>query len=368
MNKRRYTVYSILLLAALFCLGLNSGHINTVQAAPTNGEQTTWNQERWDQATLPLPITIRKGRIIVRAESGLKKVATRIANSADSSLVKINADLKGLHTPERVEIRLVGRVENIAHASPHPNVPPWAVGVAFSRVGVIVAAQSRGPEVLDIDNTVSHELAHLAFGAALGERAPRWLNEGFAYLHSSDWSIERFRTLIGMAWSNNVISLDDIDRSFPRQEHAAHRAYAQSYDFVAFLARRGRYVDPRDDGNPWPFRRFLARIAQGDSPTEAAQSAFGVPLARLFGEWRHGLRSRYLLVPAEMFALGIWVLGALLLILGYLRRKRLNKKTLQRWEDEDRVRDAQHQAAIDIIHIAKLDINDSDEPVPTWLN
>ena len=57
---------------------------------------------------------------------------------------------------------------------------------------------------------------------------PRWLNEGFAYLHSSDFSFERSRTLTGMAWTGDVIPLAEIDGRFPARELAAHRAYAQS--------------------------------------------------------------------------------------------------------------------------------------------
>ena len=151
--------------------------------------------------------------------------------------------------------------------------------------------------MLDVLGTVDHELAHMALDAALGGRAPRWLDEGFAYLHSSDWSFERLRTLIGMAWSGNTIPLHELDRSFPAAEQAAHKAYAQSYDFVAFLARRGKWPDADDDGDRWPFRRFLAEIASGKSTSEAALEAFSATLSDLFKEWRRNLRSRYLMVP-----------------------------------------------------------------------
>ena len=60
---------------------------------------------------------------------------------------------------------------------------------------VLVVAARRGPQTINVENVVDHELAHLALGAALGERAPRWLHEGFAYQHSAEWSLERTRTL-----------------------------------------------------------------------------------------------------------------------------------------------------------------------------
>jgi hypothetical protein len=183
---------------------------------------------------------------------------------------------------------------------------------------------------------VTHELAHLALGAALGDRAPRWLHEGFAYLHSSDFSLDRTRTLTGMAWSGDVIPLAQLDRSFPAEENAAARAYAQSYDLVSFLARRGRYSAVEDDGNRWPFRQFLVSVAGGASLDEAARGAFAADMRELFDEWRGSLRQRYLLVPAGMLGMLVWVLAAVLLVLAFLRKRRLGRATMARWDAEER--------------------------------
>jgi hypothetical protein len=297
-------------------------------------------------AATELPVIARGEGVVVRAERGLDDLAANIARRAPATLAAIAADLEGLPRPPLVEIRVVVDTSEIASVSPSPGVPEWAVGVAFAGAGVVVVAVRRGSEMLDVLGTVDHELAHMALGAALGGRAPRWLNEGFAYLHSSDWSLARFRTLIGMAWSGDVIPLSELDRSFPAAEQSAHRAYAQSYDFVAFLARRGRFPDADDDGNRWPFRRFLALVAAGKSTGEASLEAFGTRLSDLFDEWRRNLRSRYLMVPAELFGLGVWCFGALLLIIAYIRRRMQNRETLARWAAEEEEKDRAREAAI----------------------
>lgn len=286
-------------------------------------------------SAISLPVTARGDGVVVRAERGLDDLAADIARRAPGTLASIAADLEGLPRPALVEIRVVVDTEDIQAAAPYGQVPAWAVGVAFDRAGVVVVAVRRGGEMLDVLGTVDHELAHMALGAALGGRAPRWLDEGFAYLHSSDWSFARFRTLVGMAWSNNVIPLAELDQSFPAAEQSAHRAYAQSYDFVAFLARRGRWPDTDDDGDRYPFRRFLAEVAAGASTGDAALEAFGTRLSDLFDEWRRQLRSRYLMLPAEMFGIGVWCLGALLLIIAYIRRRVKNRRTLARWAQEE---------------------------------
>jgi len=294
---------------------------------------------------LPLPIRIEGNGITVRAESGMSRLANRIAKMAPKKLRSISADLEHLAKPPKVEIRLIKRSANMTRASPPGHrVPGWAAGVAFPRLGVIVVATRREHNTINVPNTVAHELAHLAMGAALRGRAPRWLDEGFAYLHSSEYSFARWRTLVGMAWTGNVIPWRELDDSFPAQEQEAGRAYAQSYDLVSFLAIRGKHKHTDDDGDRWPFQQFLSLIASGHTPDEAARVAYLNSMDQLHSEWYQQLRKRYLLLPAELIALGIWVVGAILLIIAYIRRRRINRGRLQQWaEEENAIPDAPPQ-------------------------
>ena len=292
--------------------------------------------------SMPLPEVVHaeSGTIIVRAESGMGDLARQIARRTPAVLGRIHADLEGLPTPAVVDIRLVKKASDMtAAAPPGRGAPPWASGVAFPDLGVVVVAARRGSQTIDVANVVDHELAHLALGAALGDRAPRWLHEGFAYQHSAEWSLERTQTLTGMVWFGNVIPLRDLEQGFPARENAADRAYAESYDFVDFLSARGRYPDPYDDGYRWPFRHFLAEISAGKTTREAALIAYGASLDELFEEWRIDLRDRYMMVPVGMFAMGLWVLASLILIIGFIRRRRQNRAILARWEVEEQARE-----------------------------
>ncbi len=274
--------------------------------------------------------------IVVRAEAGLDRLARHVAERAPGTLHGIYADLPHLHRPGAIEIRLVHRARDLGEAAPPGHgAPGWAAGVAYGDAGVVVVATRRQSDPIDVDATVAHELAHMALDAALGQRAPRWLHEGFAYLHSSDWSLARARTLTGMAWSGNVIPLADLDRSFPAREAAAQRAYAQSYDFVVYLAQRGRSPQPDDDGDIWPFRNFLAAIAAGDDIETAARYAYHAGMHELYAEWYESLRQRYLTVPVGLFTLLVWVFAAALLIVGYIRKRRQNRRRLALWADQE---------------------------------
>jgi hypothetical protein len=285
---------------------------------------------------LPLPVVVHAPGVVVRAEAGLESLARAAAERTAGQLAQVSLDLEGLSMPRAIEIRLVKRSEDMVRvAPPRRGAPLWARGVAYPDLGVMIVGTRRAHEPIDALRVVDHELTHLALGAALGGRAPRWLDEGFAFLHASEWSVGRMQTLVGMAWAGSTASLAELERMFHGSEGTVDRAYAQSYDFVAFLARRGRYNDVYDDGSRWPFQRFLAEIAAGHTPDIAARTAYGAGLGQLFGEWHEDLRQRYLLVPASLFTLSLWVLAAILLVLGYVRRSTRNRPILDRWEREE---------------------------------
>lgn len=312
--------------------------------------------------TMALPVVVETDGATVRAEAGMQGPAERTARRARAALAAIAQDLPGLAMPRWVEIRLVKHSEDLAAAAPPGrSPPPWAIGVAYPDEGVVVVAYRRGPTPANLDSVVVHELAHLALGAALGPRAPRWLHEGFAYLHSSDFSLDRTRTLTGMAWTGDVIPLADLDRSFPAAENEASRAYAQSYDFVSYLARRGRSMTPDDDGNRWPFREFLVALGHGATLEQAARKSFAAGMSDLFDDWRQSLRERYMVLPAGLLGLFIWVVAAVLLVLAYLRKRRLGRVTLARWAEEEA---AAAQRAADVAPPAPPDPQPEPESRP----
>lgn len=298
-------------------------------------------QARAAPALIPLP---GSGRVQVLCEPGLESVADQIGTSAEATLERIAADLADLPTPKSIQVHVVRQARDLASIAPNGRtVPPWAVGIAYPDLGIAAIALRRGANVVDPIAILRHELAHLALGAAIGDRAPRWLHEGFAYQHSAEWSWDRAETLAGMVWFGGIIELEDLDRSFPAEESPAHRAYAQSYDFVGYLSRRGRWEDAGDDGDRWPFRRFLNHLGKGTPTDAAAIKAFGKPVRALFDEWRDELSKRYLSAPIGVLGLAVWIVCALLLTLGWWRRRRYNKWRLAQWERDEQ---GQHAAEL----------------------
>jgi hypothetical protein len=281
----------------------------------------------------------------------MEELARAVAAEAPAALADIYSDLQGLPRPPTIEIRLVRAADDLPRvAPPGARVPSWAVGVAFPRVGVVAVAARQGAQAISVPSTVRHELAHLAVGAALSGYAPRWLDEGFAFLHSAEFSLARAQTLTGLAWSRDRYRLAELTHSFPPGERGADKAYAQAYDFVAYVAKRGRYADSDDDGDRAAFREFLNLVATGRGVNPAALTAFGVPIDELEDEWWRGLRDRYLWSLVGLSSLLIWVVGAVLLVLGWWRRRRDNRRRLRIWEREEAAVDPSHGHSHDHSH------------------
>jgi len=286
--------------------------------------------------SIPLPVVRTQGAFTIRAEAGMEDVAQKLLEAAPGFWRAIQADLPPLANKD-IEIRLVRRSSSLPKVAPKGHsAPSWAVGVAYAAVGVVSVAHI-GPDnsLHDPLMVAAHELAHLALDKALPQGVPRWLNEGFANLHSSEWSMARTQVLVGLAWSGNVIPLEQLDQHFPREEYKVHKAYAQSYSLVSFLAQRGRYQDTFDNGNRWPFQNFLRFLAEGKTLENAAKQAYGRSMQELFAEWQTQLQDRFMLIPSNLFELFIWLFGAVLLVLGYLRKRKINKTRLMQWEEEE---------------------------------
>src|SRR5262249_21322473 len=269
------------------------------------GSRATWSTEppRASGATmsvvlvfaLALPLHAEAPRTSVRAEDGLADQAERATRLAVPALARIEAGLAGARVTH-VGIRLGKHAGDIGLAAPTARgAPAGASGAAYPDEGVVVVAmRGRDGSLLDWERTLAHELAHMALGRSLGGREPRWLTEGFAYLHAPDASLARATTLFGAVMSGSIVPLWEIEQTFPAEEAEASLAYAGSYAFTAWLAQRGRYPDERDDGAREPFRRFLAELSAGRDLDDAGLAAFGLRMRDLEVEWSESLRRRYL--------------------------------------------------------------------------
>ena len=282
------------------------------------------------------PVTTADGRFTIRTETGLEKKLETARALIPQAVEDARSDLPGLPRIKSAEVYVVNQQSDMAKVAPKTHPPPaWAQGVTYPKKNLIIVALRREHETLEWEGTLRHEVAHLVLHHAVGENTPRWLEEGFAFLHARNLSMDRVRILTGMAWSGHPFPLSQLSTHYPKSRAKVDRAYAQSYDFVSFLARRGRHVDSGDDYDRWAFRDFLTALADGSTVEKASLDIYNAPLSTLEKEWFQDLRKRYWMLPIGLFGGGLWLFASIVLILAFHRKRRISRATLARWQKEE---------------------------------
>jgi hypothetical protein len=196
-----------------------------------------------------------------------------------------------------------------------PGVPEWGVALAFpdSR-RVIIQGRAAGSEAGDPLETLRHELAHLALYERLGNRPPRWFQEGYASVAAREWRRDDvLATNVALAL-RGAPTFEQLEASFAGGSTAAQSAYALSYRAVAELAS----LDP-ERGLTLLFQYWV----DARSLDVAIRRAFGMTLAGFEKEFQRRVRRRYgLLALVADLSLVFLVTGAALLPFFASRRAR----------------------------------------------
>jgi Peptidase MA superfamily len=210
-------------------------------------------------------------------------------------------------------------------------LPGYADGIAFPETGLVLLTLTEPETFLrpDLQTVLTHELSHVALYRAVGGVAlPRWFSEGVAVQQAQESSFGRVKTLWEGTLRRNLLSLDALSEHFPARRGEVDLAYAESADFVGFLLSGG--------GERARFRSLLQQLSQRHAFPEAIEAAYHVPLGYMEREWRAELTQRFGRWPMLFMGLTfLWVLGALLLVIGYLRTRARDRATLQRWAIEE---------------------------------
>ncbi|MFL5618640.1 MAG: peptidase MA family metallohydrolase [Gemmatimonadaceae bacterium] len=166
-----------------------------------------------------------------------------------------------------------------------PGAPEWGVALAFPQSRrVIIQGRAAGSEAGDPLETLRHELAHLALHERLGDRPPRWFDEGYASVAAREWRRDDvLATNVALALRGTP-TFDQLESSFNEGATAAQSAYALSYRAVAEMAS----LDP-ERGLTLLFRYWES----GKSLDAAVRQAFGITLSGFEREFQTRVRRRY---------------------------------------------------------------------------
>lgn len=196
-----------------------------------------------------------------------------------------------------------------------PAAPEWGAALAFPESRrVVMQGRSAGSDAGDPAEVLRHELAHLALHEQLGDRPPRWFDEGYASVAAREWRREDVLAANLALAVRGAPSLDELEASFSGGSVAAQSAYALSYRAVMELAA----LDP-DRG----LTLFFKYWPESPSLDAAVRRSFGITLAGFEHDYQTRTRRRYgvLALFADLSALFV-VLTILLMPFYFVRRAR----------------------------------------------
>lgn len=273
--------------------------------------------------------------LAVHAAPGLERVAGALAR--DSSVL---APMPGIGPPLAVlgEPPTLWVVRDLGRVPGAPEVEPdWVAGIALPGRHILAVRAAGAGRVGTLEGTARHELAHLALARVTGDRAPRWLQEGYAQLAAGDWDWGQAWRLRLALLRQGTEALSDLNARLRGGEEEARLAYLLSYTAVHRLL---------DMGGPAALASLFARLRSGDSMDAALRSVYGVTEAQFVRRWEKGVRDRYgwlfLLSRASLF----WIAITLLLLLVVWRRRRYDRQRMERLRREEAEREAGIDAGI----------------------
>ncbi|TFG90224.1 MAG: hypothetical protein E4H16_02220 [Candidatus Atribacteria bacterium] len=262
------------------------------------------------------------------------KLAKHISTTSEKIRGRIIADI-GYEFSDKTMIILAPSIEEFQKVQPgKERIPLWASAVAYPELNLIIL---RSPGAikggrLDYEKVFTHEFTHIVFGKVLeGRETPAWLAEGFAMYESSEWHLTRMASLTKAFLTKRVIPLEKLTANFPNDPDEAELAYAESFMFVSFLINKF---------GSKTFQQFLRNYAADGNLRGSLTKITGMHLVTLEKEWLDYMEVRVSWIPLITSATTFWFVITLIFIYGYYRKRRIARKTLQTWEQEERENNA----------------------------
>lgn len=272
---------------------------------------------------------------VVHAPARAERTASTLSAEVDDLVEQLMA-LTGIEqSPKRIQAYLAPTRDSFSAIQ--PGAPPeWAAGTAYPEQSLLfVCLESHGEK--SPRQVFVHEVTHVVLHWSYGEsEPPRWLEEGLAQVVAGEFDLQTQVLLSRAALGGGLIPLSSLVDRWPRQPGRARVAYAQSRDFVLFV--RHRHGDEA-------VAEMIARLADGEGVEDALLAATGTPLQELEERWRGRLKRRYAWLPVLGGSGSVWSVGAVLVVVGWARKRRIKRLRLaQMAESEARVDEVRKRA------------------------
>jgi hypothetical protein len=207
-------------------------------------------------------------------------------------------------------------------------LPEWGGGGAIGRDTIIIPTDRFPLADRDIGRVTVHELVHIALERAYGRlRLPRWFHEGLAMTLSGELSFEEQVVLSRAILTKRLLPLDSIERVNRFDAFGAALAYSQSHLAAAYLIDKYGI-----DG----VSEFLGEVRVSGRFDTALADGFGFSPQEFDGMVRNYIVDRYRFIFFFSDTYLFWLLGALLVVAGFVAVKISNRKRENLMEEEER--------------------------------
>ena len=208
------------------------------------------------------------------------------------------------------------------------NIPKWSDGVASpSKNSIVLKSASWTPPETDHSAIAVHELIHILLDRAVkGNPIPRWFDEGIAVYYSGEKRYASSSRISKALLTKSLIELKDIDNVLNFQADKAQLAYQESYLAVDYLFKQyGKDA----------VKKIIQHLGNGRDLNQAFLAVIDLDLWEFEGEWLDNIKQKYrwyFLVELDDY---LWVIMLVLLVAGFFMMRIRNRRTIQRWQDED---------------------------------
>jgi hypothetical protein len=301
----RWATAALLLWAAIFVFALRPA-----SSGPATTPETTVLQS--DDLVVRIPADLRKlgETILQKSTEAREAVFGKMPIPLKARVTLVWCDTED-EFYERVDAR---RGHLLAVARPSA-MRIYLNGPAMRRV-----------EPAEMYQTLVHEFVHLYIGRIVPDSLPVWLNEGLAMYASGDWGLDDRALLATRSLFGGLLPIEEITRGFPADAHGMQAAYRQSYSMTAFLIDM-RYPKSGLDG-------LITELAEPGSEIHRLLRD-PIWLSSFEERWREQRIRPGRIIIAFTSGGTLWILLALLLIVGYLRKRRQKKRRESRWAVEE---------------------------------
>ena len=255
-----------------------------------------------------------------------RHVAQDLIRHANAAIPRIAQTLR-LGSGSAMKIYLMPTQRSFSQLQPG-KTPDWADGTAWPDLGLIFL---RSPDIRDgrsdpLTQVLDHEIAHIVLGRAFGKQpVPRWLQEGVAQIVSGEYGHRTVDTLSQGILGGELISLQELTRSFPSDPQRAHLAYAQSADFILFLQQHyGSEALPK----------LIALLAGNHSFEYSIRNITGKSMFDLDLEWRGKISDSLLWLKPLFSDTALLTLGGLFLVVGFFRKRKTRYEYINTQEEQ----------------------------------